>query len=66
MTPSQEKALKNAQSYSSYKSHYMKDKNLVIDCETEHNDMKIPYTLVIGPRGGKQHLQFIDGKWKVM
>lgn len=51
MTKSQEKA------YGSYKNHYMKDKNLIIECETE---------LVIGVRGGKTHLQKIGGEWKVV
>lgn len=67
MTKSQEKA------YGSYKNHYMKDKNLIIECETEYEHKgiprtvtRVPYILVIGVRGGKTHLQKIGGEWKVV
>jgi hypothetical protein len=66
MTKSQEKALKHIKAYDSYRNHYMKNKNLVIECETETDDMRIPYILVIGVRGGKTHLQNIGGEWKVV
>ncbi len=66
MTPSQEKELKYQQKFKSYQNHYMKDKNLIIECATEHKDSKIPYVLIIGVRGGKQHMQVINGRWKVI
>lgn len=66
MTNSQEKVLKYHKSFASYKNHYMKDKNLIIECEVESEDRFIPYMLIIGVRGGKQHLQRMsDGKWVV-
>lgn len=66
MTNSQEKVLKYHQSFDSYQNHYMKDKNLIIECETELNEKPIPYILVIGVRGGKRHLQrMANGEWRV-
>lgn len=65
MTKSQENALKNAQNYPSYVKHWMKERDLIIQCMTDYKGDEIHYMLVIGPRGGKQHIQLINGEWKV-
>ena len=70
MTPSQAKQLKYHQGYDSYRSHYMKGKNLIIQCETvithEWPNRILPYMLVIGIRGGKTQLTYVNGEWKVI
>jgi len=81
MTPSQEKVLEETQLYPSYKNHYMKDRNLIIECEVEYTVKRLrdpyedevdllietlPYKLVIGPRGGKKQLQEVGGVWREM
>ena len=66
MTKSQENALKNAQNYPSYKKHWMKNKNLVIQCKTDYKNKDLEYLLIIGVRGGKTMMQKFGADWKVV